>query len=156
MILISHRGNIHGPSKMENKPSFIISTLRLGYDAEIDVWFDNGWWLGHDNPQYKIDIEWIYKHRKNLWVHCKNRAALENLNEPKKYFPWVPKVNYLWHQNDDYTLTSAGFVWVYPGKEIIWKCVCVLPELSESPYETSRLRECHGICSDFIERYRDL
>ena len=52
MKLISHRGNLIGadPGK-ENRPSYIKSALKLGYDVEIDVWNLNGtWFLGHDDP----------------------------------------------------------------------------------------------------------
>jgi hypothetical protein len=28
------------------------------------------------------------------------------------------KCHYFWHQEDDYTITSKGFIWVYPGKPL--------------------------------------
>ena len=38
MKLIAHRGNINGPNpEMENNPEYILNTLSLGYDCEIDV-----------------------------------------------------------------------------------------------------------------------
>ena len=33
----------------------------------------------------------------------------------------IQNFNYFWHQEDDYTLTSEGYVWVYPGKPLIKK-----------------------------------
>jgi hypothetical protein len=155
MKLIAHRGNINGPSKMANKPSFIVSSLRLGYDVEIDVWYEKSWWLGHDEPQYEIDLQWLYEKRHRLWVHCKNWRALDQLNNTKSTFRYF-SINYFWHQNDDYTITSKGFPWVYPGKRIMPGCVCVLPENSQDPYETDQFNECYGVCSDFIERYKKL
>jgi hypothetical protein len=42
MILISHRGNISGRiSDLENKPEYIESTLRLGFDVEVDLRIHN-------------------------------------------------------------------------------------------------------------------
>jgi len=61
MILISHRGNINGKNPTrENSPDYIMETISMGYDVEIDIWLiDNDLFLGHDNPQYKIDIDWL-------------------------------------------------------------------------------------------------
>ena len=37
MKLIAHRGNINGPCERENSPEYILETINLGYDCEIDV-----------------------------------------------------------------------------------------------------------------------
>ena len=43
MILISHRGNISGVrSENENNPNYINAALKLGYEVEVDVRFENG------------------------------------------------------------------------------------------------------------------
>ena len=34
---IAHRGNIDGPSEMENHPDHIAKALDLGFDVEVDV-----------------------------------------------------------------------------------------------------------------------
>ena len=59
MKIISHRGNLNGvDSKNENKPETIVKALDLGFDVEIDIRVINGEiYLGHDEPQYKIDLE---------------------------------------------------------------------------------------------------
>ena len=77
MVLISHRGNINGKiEEYENYPPYIDSALKQGYDVEIDVWFVNDeWWLGHDEPQYKISTEWLEERQDKLWMHCKNVDA---------------------------------------------------------------------------------
>ena len=57
MKVISHRGNIKGsiPDK-ENRPSYIDCAIGNGYDVEIDIRMIGGeLWLGHDEPQYKIE-----------------------------------------------------------------------------------------------------
>ena len=77
MKLIAHRGNISGPSTRENAVEHIQHALSLGFDAEVDVWYANGWWLGHDNPTYLIDnLHTLFDNTK-IWWHCKNFAALE-------------------------------------------------------------------------------
>jgi hypothetical protein len=55
-----------------------------------------------------------------VWWHCKNFAALDKLQGSN--------LNYFWHQEDDHTLTSKGFIWTYPGKEIGINNVIVMPE----------------------------
>lgn len=150
--LIAHRGNLKGPNpKLENKPSYIISALNKGYDVEIDAWYyDEKWWLGHDNPQYKISIKWIEDKKSNLWVHCKNLGALELFVKTDTRVG-VNSPNYFWHQNDDYTLTSHGFIWTYPNKKLSVSdnTICVLPELGYY----GDLKKCYGICTDYVLEY---
>ena len=71
MILISHRGNLRGRiPKYENNPSYIEKALKEGFDVEIDVWYkDNEWYLGHDEPTYHINMNWL--RNKKLWCHAK-------------------------------------------------------------------------------------
>ncbi len=66
MRIISHRGNIRGrvPGR-ENAPSYIDCALGNGYDVEIDVWsIDGEFWLGHDEPQYKVNGNWFFKRQE--------------------------------------------------------------------------------------------
>lgn len=144
MILISHRGNLNGPNpERENKISCIEEAISLGYDVEIDLWLiGSKFFLGHDLPQYEINLNWIIERQCFLWVHCKNLSAIEYLNGLDN------KINYFWHQSDDVTLTSLGFIWAYPGKQPIAGSISVLPELNN--YED--LDYCYGVCSDYIKQ----
>ena len=81
----------------------------------------------------------ILKH-KNLWCHAKDFKTLDQIREVE--------CHYFWHQEDDYTLTSKGFVWVYPGKPLIKNCIAVLPEKFNQD-----LSVCYGICTDNIKKY---
>jgi hypothetical protein len=144
MRLISHRGNINGRIESEeNKPSYIDLSISSGYEVEIDVWqINNVLWLGHDFPQYKIDISWIIERSDKLWVHCKNIDALIFFHNNYQ------EVNYFWHQTDTLALTSKKFIWVYPGKQPIPNSIAVLPELFNDD-----VSQCLGVCSDFIVNY---
>ena len=140
MILISHRGNLNGKDvDNENNPLYIDRALGKGYDVEIDVWYENGkWYLGHDKPQYEIELD--YLRNKKLWCHAKNIEALNLMLDDD--------IHCFWHQEDDVTLTSCGFIWTYPGKKLTEKSICVLPEKNnEIP------KKCLGICSDYIVYY---
>lgn len=147
MILISHRGCIIGSNKeFENKPEFIKRALNLGYDVEIDLWKpQNKLYLGHDKPTYEVNIEWLNVFKDKLWIHCKNIGALYFMTRHQ----WL---NYFWHQEDSFTLTSHGVIWAYPAKEIYKECINVLPELNDLKKES--FNNCLGICSDYIERYK--
>ena len=48
------------------------------------------------------------------------------------------------------TLTSHNYLWVYPGKQPIEKSIAVMPEIHNDDFS-----KCIGICSDFIERYKN-
>lgn len=148
MIYISHRGNINGKIEdSENKPQYIDDALGMGYDVEVDVWYIDGkWWLGHDEPQYEIDYEWIQKRSDRLWIHCKNIQSVEYFIENENY---VIDVNWFWHEEDTLTLTSFGYVWAYPGKQPIKQSIAVMPEIHNDD-----VANCIGICSDIIEKYK--
>jgi hypothetical protein len=149
MILISHRGNINGKNpEKENHPSYIQEALSQGYQVEIDVWYKYGWWLGHDKPQYQWDKD-IFP--TGVWCHCKNVEAL-NMFRTNVQYPCL--CEYFWHQTDDYTLTSGGYIWTYPGKQLgyFFNSIAVLPETILN-WDISR---AIGICSDSIEKYKYL
>ena len=147
MIFISHRGNLTGKNpEMENKPSYISVALNQGYHCEVDVWFvDNKFMLGHDEPKYGFPFVLFRSFYKKLWIHCKNTEAISALND----FPETHLLNYFWHQNDDVTLTSKGYIWAYPGKQPIKSSIAVLPEIhnDDTTYAI-------GICSDNIKKYK--
>lgn len=145
MIYISHRGNISFINpELENSPIYIIYALEKGYHVEIDLWnIDGILYLGHDEPQYKIDQSFL--NNKYFYVHCKNSEALQFMNKNPM------QCDYFWHQDDKYTLTSKNKIWVHPSAPLIKDSICVLPEISRG----DDLSLCHGICSDYIERYRN-
>lgn len=140
---IAHRGLLFGPNKdIENNPSTIDAAL-YKYEAEIDLWIiDDAFYLGHDNPTYKVDEDWIIHRKNKLWVHCKNIEALCYLNLKNS------DLNYFWHQDDTLTLTSKGIIWAYPGKQPIKNSIAVLPELYND-----KLDSCIGICTDYTVKY---
>src|SRR4029079_3946664 len=140
-----HRGNINGPSKDENRPSYIDLAIKKGYDVEIDLRIDkNQLYLGHDTPDYLIDIYFLLRRQNKLWIHCKDIDSLIYCSTH------LSNANYFWHQEDDYTLTSKGYIWVYPGKPIpfnlIDKCVCVMPEVNDT-----FAKYAYAICTDYCE-----
>lgn len=141
-FFIAHRGNLYGPNQQtENRPETILSALSQGFHAEIDVWvIDDKLYLGHDEPTYETTLEFISQDR--LWIHCKNKEALE--------FMGNTNLHYFWHQNDDYTITSKGVVWTLVGKPSIKNSICVMPELSN----TVDMSMCMGICTDYPFKYQ--
>ena len=141
MILISHRGNMDGKQPvLENHPTHIQRALAHNFDVEIDVWYDKGWWLGHDGPEYKTDMNFLENRR--FWIHCKNIAALTYLQPTK--------LNYFWHEEDSYTLTSHGYIWAYPNEMAMagGNSIAVMPEIHNTDVNLFT-----GICSDNIMKY---
>jgi hypothetical protein len=145
MILIAHRGNINGPNPIEeNKPEYLLSTIEKGYHVELDLWYiNNKLYLGHDNPQYNINIEFLLSNKDKIFCHCKNIQALHYMIKNSH------DIEYFFHDNDDYVLTSKNHIWTFPGKELTKNSICVMPEwVGKKPIN------CYGICSDKIIEYK--
>ena len=62
--------------------------------------------------------------------------------------------NYFWHQNDDYTLTSKNNIWSYPGKIYTNNNVIVMPEWYNRNWDTLKVVNCYGICTDYPEKLK--
>tara|TARA_R110001592_G_scaffold24785_5_gene95094 strand:+ start:5128 stop:5577 length:450 start_codon:yes stop_codon:yes gene_type:complete len=141
MILISHRGNICGPNReKENTLEYIQKALDLGFDVEIDVWGRSQLWLGHDKPEHPCPLKFLVKNFRKLWIHCKNLEAISILSELKV-------LNYFWHQEDDFSLTSKNFIWTYPGKRVCNRSVLVVDDATNYAGQI-----CFGLCSDYIRK----
>jgi hypothetical protein len=141
MRVISHRGNLDGPDPaIENRPDHI-STVLYDVDCEVDVWYTDAWYLGHDEPLYKIDYAFL--NLPGLWLHAKNIQALEILLKDDK-------INCFWHDKDKYTLTSHGYVWAYPNEKTVYgnRTVAVLPE-----WHNTDATKYFGVCTDYVKRY---
>jgi hypothetical protein len=143
MILISHRGNLTGriPNN-ENNITYIDEAINAGFDVEIDMWWVDGRvYLGHDEPQYEVDDNWLSERVDKLWVHCKN---VELLN-------WIrsTSLHWFWHENDTMVLTSKNYMWVHSGKQPIIGSIAVMPEIHNDD-----ISKCIGVCSDYINNYK--
>ena len=147
MKLIAHRGLFRGPDpELENRPEQIGLALSQGYDCEIDVWCKGGQlWLGHDEPKHYITFSFVIQ--PGLWIHAKNFEALNWLAERTK------GVHYFWHEQDQYTLTSTGYIWSYPNVELSERTIQLMPEWSD-PDLNNIDRSCYGVCSDYVELIR--
>jgi len=148
--LIAHRGNVNGSNPdRENTVSYIEEAIEGGFDVEIDVRaIEDGMYtggyrylLGHDNSETEISYEWLLLYAEKLWVHCKDLTSLRALYESP--------LNYFWHQEDDFTLTSKNIIWTYPLKGVTDKSVivCFTPEEAEFWSEESQI---FGICCDWV------
>ncbi len=143
MVLISHRGNTTGKIlSAENRPDYIDEAIGFGFDVEIDIrYVDGDLYLGHDTPDYPTTLNWLIERKDKLWVHCKNHRAVEHLHQTD--------LNYFWHDEDDMTITSHGFIWAHPKIQPLKNSIAVLPD----NYNWD-LSNCIGICSDNIEQYK--
>ena len=148
MRLIAHRGNISSES-CENNPQGIERRISDGFDVEIDLWnVGSSWFLGHDYPAYEISRQQLITYRESLWIHCKNTAALVAMSILDDH---TGSFNYFWHEDDFYTVTSAGFIWAHPRVGLITNTsntVLVLPDSGAVRNALGKGDEIFGICSD--------
>lgn len=149
MRLIAHRGLIDGPNKeLENHPDTIEKAWENDFDCEIDIWrVDGKWFLGHDFPQYEVPNYFLMLGRS--WFHCKNFEALDWLST------WSKGINFFWHQEDNYTMTSFGYVWAYPGQPVGHNTIFVMPE-QVMKLEDVKTLKCFGVCSDYVNDIKGL
>jgi len=147
MKLICHRANFDSIDyENENNPNKINYCLNLGYDVEIDVWkIKEKFYLGHDEPKFPITQDYLINNK--FWCHAKNLDALYEMLK-------IKNINCFWHQEDNFTITSNGYIWTYPNKELTNNSIAVLPERSQ--YDTNTLKRCYGICSDNVVKYEYL
>ena len=150
---ISHRGNISGrePEK-ENSPSFIEIAISKGYDVEIDFrTHENKLYLGHDTPDYLVDLDWVFDKKDSLWIHCKDLKTAQKLFELSKD---VTGLKYFCHNEDDFTLVSSGHIWVHYNpldkfNEYLDES-CIIPLLDLELIEKYYNPNVYGICSDYV------
>lgn len=145
MKIISHRGNLRGPRpELENRPSYIDSAYQLGFDIEVDLRFINGeFWLGHDEPQYKVDESWMDLRKDKIWFHCKDLESVLELKRRNKDY------NYFCHSNDEFVLTSKGYVWVHNLKlNLTERCVIPLLGLDDINKFTKEIKG--PVCTDYV------
>jgi hypothetical protein len=144
VIIISHRGNINGPvPDKENRPSYIDCAIGNGYHVEIDVRSVSGeLWLGHDEPQYKIDHNWLNKRRDYLWIHCKN---VEAAHECWAYHSFC-------HTNDPFTYTTTGKIWLHDLSKTI-DSDTIIPLISSEDILKPINGTPFAICTDYPRHF---
>lgn len=153
MRFIAHRCQTEGPDPIvENNLEHGLELLDNGYDIEVDIWWadnDRCFYLGHSKHQYELlphqITHLIGKYNDHIWFHCKDRQSLSML------LSWG--VHCFWHQTDDYTLTSKGYIWTYPDKRMPQNNgILALPEKCRNANVFTNIA---GICSDYIRKYKE-
>ena len=147
MIFIAHRGNINGPSERENSPAYLLEAIKEGYYVETDLWIisysdEEKLYLGHDNPQYEIQVAFLLDIKDKLFCHCKNIHALQFI------INYHPEIECFFHDVEEYVLTSKNKIWTNVGNELTEKSICVMPERVDQIPE-----KCLGVCTDFPYKY---
>lgn len=169
MNLISHRGNLvpdgwwrsFGISLLplskefggvrirrhrENTIEAIEQALLYCNKVEVDIRrIGERWYLGHDTPDYLVTEDFLLDNASKLLLHCKNLAALTTLSNYQ-----YDSIEYFWHQEDNYTLTSNNHIIAYPGQPINEMCILMMPETNN--YDTDTW-DCWAVCTDHPFKY---
>lgn len=107
MRLIAHRGNVLGRNEeKENSQAYLQAALDAEYDVEIDVWVTetDDIYGGHDEPTHELQWDFLVHNSDFIWLHAKNFRALDFFTKDRGF-------NVFWHDGDDYTVTSRGYIW---------------------------------------------
>ena len=147
MILISHRGNVNGVNlNHENTLPYIDKAISAGYEVEIDLrTFVGDLWLGHDQPQYRVSLDWLQNKKDKLWIHCKDLESCKTL------LGYDSSFKLFCHQSDEFTLTSNGKIWLHDLTQTV-DSYTIIPLLDKNEVETYKniAPQAYGVCSDYI------
>lgn len=110
MMYIAHRGNLEGrKAEHENDPGYLQEAIDERYVVEIDLWkVGDRIYLGHDEGQHDITLDWLHDRKPSLLCHAKNREALDLILRQK--------LHGFWHTSEDYVQTTWHYTVGYPGK----------------------------------------
>lgn len=146
MLLISHRGNINSVQPaFENSPHYIDNAILSGYDVEMDVrLINNEIYLGHDEPDYKISLEWLLERKKHLFIHTKNFGVLSYLIDKD--------LRTFYHQKENHTIiNNCNLIWSHELSEANEKSIIPLISKEDIEKQVKIPDNVYGICSDFVE-----
>ena len=150
MKLISHRGNVNGVlSNSENTFKYIEDAITMNYDVEIDVWYCNDLlFLGHDNPELEVGLDWLLKLHKNLFVHTKNIDAFNLLRQKSD------KIKIFFHESERHVpIINSDLIWTHDLTDV--RINSIIPLLSQKDLYMNLIDNMkvipNGVCSDFIE-----
>lgn len=137
-IFIAHRGNTHGAQPtFENQISYLLDARAQGYAVECDIQvYQDNLYLGHDEPQQSFPVELMGDNK--VICHAKTPEAFQILLDMRQHC--------FYHENDQVTLTSQGYIWCFPGvhprlNRSIWL------DLHDQPLPKTA-SGIYGICGD--------
>ena len=144
-MFYAHRGNLEGRiAERENQPEYIDEAIAQGYGAEVDLWkVGDRIYLGHDDGQYDIDLQWLQDRIQFLLVHTKNREALD--------FCLRNKLHAFWHTDEDYVITTWGYTVGYPGNLSVGDLFIL--SVPERVWKTEEIKQyiTFGVISDYVK-----
>ena len=92
-----------------------------------------------NHPDYILDAVWAgFDVEIDVW-NVKGQWLLGHDAPNNK------NIHSFWHQNDDFALTSQGYIWTFPGKKLHKNSVAVKPE----QFDFKDIEICYAVCSDF-------
>ena len=152
MKIIAHRGLLKGPNQnRDNNFNDIKECFDRGFDVEMDIRYDEKFDMfniGHDKTNFQGSLHSLFEHKDKLWIHTKDIKTFEYLRENDK----KNELNYFYHTNEDFVLTSQGHIWAYPGK-FVKNSVWLFPEreLDKLNYDMiiNKLSNHIGVCTDY-------
>ena len=114
--------------------------------VEVDVRLIDGQiYLGHDCPQYKVSKDFFLEDSDKFYIHCKNAEALNF------FYKNNLGVEFFFHEDDEYTITSKGNIWIHPKASLIKGGILVMPE---KRFDIKDANLVMAVCSDYVEKFK--
>ena len=146
MKLISNRGNTNGANaEFENTQPYIQEAINKGYDVKIDLWVKDGkLHLGTDEAKIQLDIDWLERNHRKLWLQCRDIEVISKFTELDSR---GSNIHFFWHDSNKISLTNRGYMWCESGEVVPGGIVY-------QPGYVDTVKGFYGVCSDNIELYK--
>ena len=145
---ILHRGIRKIDKLLENSPDTLNKRYNEQYYVECDIWYQNdNWYLGHDTPEFLIDIEDFLKIKTRI-IHAKDGYTFAKLIKYCNERGYDNEIFY--HTTEDYVLTSSKNIIAYPGKYLHKNTICMMPENMNRDLSEKEKNNIIAICSDLL------
>lgn len=96
--------------------------------------------MGHDSPDYEINLDWLCERSNFLWVHCKDFDSLSMLVDKD--------LRVFFHEKESYSIINNKLIWAHDLSDVNAKCI--IPLLTEDQVKSWNPIPVFGICSDFV------
>ena len=96
---------------------------------------------------YEVGLQWLLSRNQDLWVHCKNLQASQQLvNRDIRYFC---------HTSDPYTIVSPKHLWVH-DLDLALDTTCVIPLMTMEDLDSFDFtNKIYGVCTDYPNHIRN-
>ncbi len=106
-------------------------------------------YLGHDHPQYRVELSWLLERKDKLWVHTKDFESLDFLIETG--------LRIFFHEQERQTIiNNTNLIWSHDLESANSKSIIPLLDLQSINEYGYIAQDVYGVCSDYLHEVETL